>query len=105
MDSLYIVVIFENSRVIRSVPWKWVDGLNMLRIFNGGGVKKYLKRKVFFCANLAAVANFELPIRDDFDELVNACYVGRILKAFGKYFCAIVSNSSICSNTFNLTNK
>lgn len=92
MDSLYIVVIFAKSKEIKVVPWKWVEGLNAARVFNGGGARKFIQRKVFFCVNFNTEANFALNIQEQFDDSIEACYECRVLKAFGKYFSLIFNH-------------
>lgn len=83
MVNIYCVVLLKDTNRTLIVEHHWVTTLSNARDLEYG-VKKSIERKIFY-SKLSQPANFDLPIRDDFDENIDACYIGYILKLYGKY--------------------
>lgn len=80
----YVCVILKNSKEIIVVPHTWIN-LSASRVFNGAGAKKFVERKIYYSPNASTKATFTLPIREQFDETINSCYLGKCLMGFGKF--------------------
>lgn len=72
-------VIFAHSKVVKVIPEPWLQNHVGRHTFRSNEI-----RKIFFSSNHNAIPNFELPLSDIFDESVERCYNGYLLKKNGK---------------------
>lgn len=66
------------------VPIEHCEINNICDFFNGGAIGKQIP-KLFFSSNKKSDVNFDMEISQSFDENIDACYSGKILKCFGKF--------------------
>lgn len=89
---MYVLVTLESSESC-IVPIKWVKSLNLAECCNGG-MNSDITVCIFFSPDKSKDANFALPIRNSLDENVDACYLVRQNKFYGKWiqhFCTYYS--------------
>lgn len=75
---MYFVVILVSSKKVLAIPAAYVLQLDVVGKMNTG-LKKWKKQLVFFSPENHD-PNFNLPIREDFDENVDGVYYANILK-------------------------
>lgn len=78
--KMYFAVSLLNKTKL-CIPIFWMQNINIVECFNNV-FKRYEKRLVFYSKYERAEPNFSLPIISDFDENIDACYYGHVLKAF-----------------------
>lgn len=81
---MYAVVTLKNSVTNIVIPVKWIDGISIANFANDGCTHS-LPFKVFYSSDERKEANFQLIIKDYFEQLdADSCYIAFILKFFGK---------------------
>lgn len=83
MPTVYSVVLLKNLQRKIVVKSDWVYYSKNAKLLNDG-VARYDKRKIFFSSE-DKDADWQLPIRNNFDADIDACYEGYVLRSFGKY--------------------
>lgn len=79
----FSVVILKNSKKILIVDEKWIETQINAHDVNVGA-KRSLERTIFY-SPVSKDPDFNLPIRNVFDDDYDACYKGFFLKSFGKF--------------------
>lgn len=79
---MYVVAYFVCNCEIKILPVAWVDGLNLSEMANDA-INPSLVYNVFHSVNSSKLANFNLPIRETFDE--DGCFKAQLLRFFGKH--------------------
>lgn len=77
---MYFVVILMESRKVLAIPASYVLKLDVVRKINSG-LKNWKNQLIFFSPENHD-PNFNLAIREDFDENVDGIYRANVLKAF-----------------------
>lgn len=85
------VYLIESGRNIL-VPAKWLFRLNAPFTANNG-VLTTEEHLIFYSKDASKNADFLAPIAKRFDENVDACYHGNIVKVFGKSIVIFLRNS------------
>jgi hypothetical protein len=78
---MYFATFLFVSKINLLVPAKWIFHLNIDCLINNG-VCTAEEHLIFYSKNDKG-PNFLAPIRNDFDESVDACYYANIIKVFG----------------------
>lgn len=82
MTNIYCVVLLKHTKKTLIVSHKWIKTLVNAEEVDYGA-KKSTERKIFYSPELKT-ANFDLPIQNDFNQQNDGCYIGYLLKSFGK---------------------
>lgn len=84
---MYFLVEIQGSKEKVRIPSKWIENLNLPKLFNYG-VKYHRKiiYKVFVCAEKSMEPDFKLDIQTELNLQRSACYLAKIIKGFGSYF-------------------
>lgn len=80
---VYCVVLVENTSIKLVVDVSWVESEYSAHDLNSG-LRPCTKRKIFY-SPFAVPPNFALPIRRDFDENAESCYMSYLLHSFGEH--------------------
>lgn len=80
---MFATVILLESLERLVIPIKYVLSLDILQIYNRG-ISRTKKHIIYYSPDDDDEPNFQLAIKDDFEENVPACYKARILNVFGK---------------------
>lgn len=79
---VFSVVLLEGLQQKIVVKSDWIDYSNNAQLLNNG-VTRYEKQKIFYSSE-DKNANWQLPISNNFDPSIDACYEGYVLRSFGK---------------------
>lgn len=85
---MYHSILLVKSKQKLVIPTKWIFSFDILQIFYRGLSPTKL-HKIFFFNDESCEADFNLPVRDDFDETVPACYLAQIKGTFGRKSTAV----------------
>lgn len=76
-------VLLVKSKIKLVIPTKWAYSLDIVQIFNRG-ISPTKLHKIFYFHDKSVRADFNLPVRDEFDPSVPACYLAQIKCTSGK---------------------
>lgn len=82
---MYSVVVFECTFEVKSIPTKFIKGFDPVRLANDA-IDQSQTHIVFFSKNFELDPDFSVSLKDEFDDMVPACYKARILKFFSEYY-------------------
>lgn len=80
---MYICAIFAHSKVVKVVPLCWLQNTRN-EVESVNDIRSNILQKIFYSHNENSIANFELPLSDEFEEFEDRLYRGYILKINGK---------------------
>lgn len=83
MSTIYCVVLLKNLQKKLVIDSNWVSASANANEFNFG-LRPHALRKIFYSPERKD-ANFDLPVQNEFDETVDACYLGYLLRSYSKY--------------------
>lgn len=78
---MFFAVILVKSKKILGIPANWCLNIDVVRNFNYG--LQPFREKIIFYSPTNQTENFTLELKDEFDEINDACYHAQVLKAFG----------------------
>lgn len=84
MSKIHCVVLLKTTKKTLIVDHKWIE-INVNASEVDFGAKKSTERKIFYSPD-SNLPNFDLAIKENFDEKVDACYIGYLLKSFRKFY-------------------
>lgn len=83
MPQFSVVKLLTIDSDVIVLSTKNIEGLNTAKIKNRGCSQK-IERLVFFSPAKKTRPDFTLEVSDRFDAIQNGCYVGYVLRTFGK---------------------
>lgn len=78
----YVVHILSTERRNLLIPSYWCFGINIENTINDG-INRNKKRLIFYSEDQSKNPDFLLPVSTMFNEELDACYHGHIIKFFG----------------------
>lgn len=82
-----LVVYLKNANKPLVISTKWFEKENNTEFINNGLVyENYIQRKIFYSPNKNDEPNFELRLKNKFEEDKPGCYSAYIIKYFSKCF-------------------
>lgn len=89
--------------IYKIVPLKWIQNCPMIDLLNYGiRYQKKKLNKIFISHNIEAEPNFQSGILAIYNNERNGCYIGTLLKSFGKIFLIFFKNLEKCIYQFFL---
>lgn len=83
--NLFLTIFLCDCRRKIIVPFNFIKKLNFAKTFNNR-INRNQNHLVYFSTDLEDSPDFDLPVSKKFLFNRKACYIGKLLKAFGKFF-------------------
>lgn len=86
-EHLIVKIKLAKSNVSVIIPGGWImtDDNDHINILNYGTVHNKKQWRIFFSSNINASPNFDIETSVNFDNNVEANYMGRIVDAMSEY--------------------
>lgn len=77
-----LAVILCCDKTMLNIPASWCSYIDVVNSYNSG-LNRNIVRRIFFSPDENVIPNWNLQLRTNFDENYDACYLARVIRAFG----------------------